>query len=102
MKTYFIENDITKEKFEYVGPFIDGTKSYVLDIHGKLIESETMLNYGEFELIECCVTDDYNVIIVDDKQTPEEFINSECFHLTVDCKRDLNEIYEALKKYATL
>ena len=32
--------------------------------------------------------------------TPEEFIDENYFSLTIDCKREINEIYKALKDYA--
>ena len=32
--------------------------------------------------------------------TPKEFIDENYFSLTIDCKREINEIYQALKDYA--
>ena len=32
--------------------------------------------------------------------TPEEFIDKNYFSLTIDCKKEINEIYQALKHYA--
>ena len=34
--------------------------------------------------------------------TPEEFIDENYFSLTIDCKREINEIYQALKDYAKI
>tara|TARA_R110000751_G_scaffold213312_2_gene316895 strand:+ start:877 stop:1116 length:240 start_codon:yes stop_codon:yes gene_type:complete len=31
--------------------------------------------------------------------TPKEFIDENYFSLTIDCKREINEIYQALKDY---
>tara|TARA_R110001606_G_scaffold364646_1_gene519186 strand:+ start:741 stop:974 length:234 start_codon:yes stop_codon:yes gene_type:complete len=32
--------------------------------------------------------------------TPKEFIDENYFSLIIDCKREINEIYQALKDYA--
>jgi hypothetical protein len=32
--------------------------------------------------------------------TPKEFIDENYFSLTLDCKREINEIYQALEDYA--
>ena len=32
--------------------------------------------------------------------TPKEFIDENYFSLTIDCKREISEIYQALKDYA--
>jgi hypothetical protein len=34
--------------------------------------------------------------------TPKEFIDENYFSLTIDCKREINEIYQALKDYAKI
>ena len=34
--------------------------------------------------------------------TPKEFIDKNYFSLTIDCKREINEIYQALKDYAKI
>tara|TARA_R110000764_G_scaffold70237_3_gene145206 strand:- start:668 stop:895 length:228 start_codon:yes stop_codon:yes gene_type:complete len=32
--------------------------------------------------------------------TPQEFIDENYFNLTIDCKREISEIYQALEDYA--
>jgi hypothetical protein len=32
--------------------------------------------------------------------TPKEFIDENYFSLTIDCKREISEIYQALEEYA--
>jgi len=34
--------------------------------------------------------------------TPKEFIDENYFSLTIDCKREINEIHQALKDYAKI
>ena len=102
MKKYYIENTKTGETFEYTEPIVIGSNVYVLDICGNLMQVSAQFDYGQFEYMECTTTNDYTVTVIDKKQSPEEFVNSNYFHLTLDCKRDINDIQEAIKKYSEL